>query len=100
MIYKIATYRVEDEKIPAVLDAIERLEESICSNEPDTLRYESFQQSDDPGRFVHVMIFKNQKSEDKHRTSEHVRSFTDFLYPACINKPVFSDMLRVGERAF
>ena len=100
MIYKMATYRVDVEKIPAVLEAIETLEEAICSYEPGTLRYESFQQSDDPGRFVHIMIFKNPQSEDEHRTSDHIRSFTDFLYPVCIEKPVFSEMLRVGERPF
>jgi len=97
MIYKMVTFRVKSEKIQDVLTAVEALENGICSHEPDTLRYESFQKRDDPGAFVHIMIFRNPAAEEQHRNSAHVKAFTKLLYPVCEILPEFSELLRIGD---
>ena len=54
------------------------------------LAYEVYQDKDDEHAFIQIMKFKDEKSEEIHRNSEHVKEFADKLYPFCQTEPKFS----------
>lgn len=95
MISLIARYRVKPESLSKVKRAILDFVDVVRKREPGTLVYEAFQEKDKLS-FVHFMAFKNKKSEEKHRNSEHVKKFVGVLYPNCNRKPKFSkvDLVR------
>ena len=55
----------------------------VNKEEPNTLLYKSFQQSDNPGRFIHVMSFSDSEAERFHRQTHHCQEFVAALYPLC-----------------
>ena len=48
------------------LAAIREFIAFVAKNEPGTLTYESFQERDDPTKFEHVFVFRDQDAERIH----------------------------------
>jgi quinol monooxygenase YgiN len=69
----------------------------VRANEARTVRYESFQERDDPTKFVHVFTFRDADAERIHSTSAAVERFTKVLYPLCIDAVVFTDLAMVAS---
>ncbi|MEX0314118.1 MAG: putative quinol monooxygenase [Allomuricauda sp.] len=90
MIHVFVPYKIRPESIEVVKATIAKFISEIEKNEPETLLYKSFQQTDDPTCFTHVMTFKNAAAEMLHKKSSYCREFTDVLYPLCeiMPKPV------------
>ena len=79
------------EGLEGALAAIREFVSYVQANEPGTLRYESWQEKDDPTRFVHYFTFRDAKAEDIHSSSDAVGRFTAVLYPLCVEPVAFTD---------
>ncbi|MEK6846851.1 MAG: antibiotic biosynthesis monooxygenase [Nanoarchaeota archaeon] len=91
MIYKIAKFTVKKNKLKICKRAIKEFVHQIKNNEPGTILYESFQENNS-STFIHFMVFKDEKAEEKHADSEYVNKFTNILYPNCSKKPLFTEL--------
>ena len=89
MIIKLATYSVKPGSVEIAKSAASEFVKSIKENEPGTF-YESFIYVENT--FVHLMKFKNEETEEYHRTSNHTKKFVEVIYPECIDPPVFKDL--------
>lgn len=92
MKYQLATYQIRREALPAVLAAIREFVAYVKANENDTtLRYEAWQEKDDPTKFTHIFTFRDQAAEDRHSESAAVKKFSGILYPQCLEPVKFTD---------
>ncbi|HUF27228.1 MAG TPA: antibiotic biosynthesis monooxygenase family protein [Gemmatimonadaceae bacterium] len=80
-IYTTASFRVRPESLEKCEQAAGRFVERIRSEEPGTRVYLSLQDSAERTRFLHVMVFDDEKAEERHRHSAATREFTTFLFP-------------------
>lgn len=83
----IISFKVKESEIAKAQKAISEFIASIRKNEPDTLLYKSFQKTDEPKSFIHVMTFKNKTAQEIHRKSEYCQTFVEKLYPLCSELP-------------
>jgi quinol monooxygenase YgiN len=91
MIRQLATYQVRPAAVDRVLSAIREFVAYVQASEPDTLRYEAWQEKGDPTRFTHVFVFRDADAEEKHSQSEAVKTFSGILYPECLAPVQFVD---------
>src|SRR5438093_331885 len=59
--------------------------------EPGTLRYEVWQQREDPTSFVHIFTFRDAEADRIHAESKEVKKFASILYPSCLAPVEFVD---------
>jgi len=83
-IRELASYQVRIEALPRCLAAIDEFVAYVRAQEPGTLRYEVWQEHDDPTRFVHLFIFRDEAAQRRHSESADVKRFAAVLYPECI----------------
>lgn len=98
MIERRASFKVREEHLDSAIIVIREFIAAIASHEPDTTIYHSYQDLDDPTRFLHLMRFTDQGAREYHVSSDHVETFVDRLYPLCEEKPVFTDVRTVAAR--
>ena len=94
MKWRTARFRVRASEVAAVEKAIIAFVAKVA-DEPGTLRYESFRESDGVS-YVHVMGFADEASEEAHRQTEHLKRFVAELYPKCEVEPVFMDLKMIS----
>ena len=87
-IHMTARFCVKPESLYLCKQAVEAFIAYIAANEPGTRLYTSLQGSDNPTEFLHYFIFENEAAEQRHRTSDAVKHFTDTLYPELSSKGV------------
>jgi len=80
-------FTVESNSLEDAKSIIKKFVRTVQQKEPDTLMYHSFQQSDEPTNFVHIMTFKNEEAMELHKYTEHCKEFVDRLYPLCAILP-------------
>ena len=85
----LVEYTVKPERLATAMEIIATFVENIAEKEPEALIYRAMQESEDPYRFVHFMIFSGDEAEDRHRITTHVKTFVESLYPICREEPVF-----------
>ena len=91
-IYTIAQYRVRPSGVEKVKRAIEEFVPYVQANEPGTRMYLSWQQKDDPTRFVHFFIFDDEAAHAAHSRSEAVKRFEAAYRPELVGGDVvFTD---------
>jgi quinol monooxygenase YgiN len=91
-IYQTAHYRVKPSSVEKVKHAIETFIAYVKKNEPGTRFYASWQEVDDPTKFVHLFIFENDAAHERHGESEAVRRFEAVYGPELVGGPVvFTD---------
>ncbi|HTD51325.1 MAG TPA: antibiotic biosynthesis monooxygenase family protein [Acidimicrobiia bacterium] len=99
-IYQTAHYQVQGAAVEDVKHAIEEFIDYVAANEPGTRLYSSWQQKDDPTRFVHLFIFEDEAAHTVHGNSAAVRRFEDVYKPQLVGGPVvFTDYLLVASNA-
>ena len=95
MVNLFARYQVKADKLNEVKMIVSNFVELVKNNEPKTLKYEAFQEKNNPNEFVHFISFKDESAEEFHRNTEYVKKFIDALYPLCEKKPVFTHINKV-----
>ena len=93
MIRKVARYKVREEKVEEIKQAIKEFVEAVAENESGTF-YDAFYAEDNTS-FVHFMSFADREAEEKHRNAPYSRKFADILYPACVEEPEFKFVVLV-----
>jgi quinol monooxygenase YgiN len=97
LIYQTAHYRVNAAAVERVLAAIRELIQYVKENEPGTRFYASWQQKDDPTRFVHLFTFEDEAAHAAHGQSAAVRKFESVYSPELVDGPViFTDYEQVA----
>jgi quinol monooxygenase YgiN len=95
-IRQLARYQVRPEAVEQCLQAIHKFVAYVRANEPGTLRYEVWQEPDDPTRFVHIFVFRDAEAHRLHSESAEVKTFAGILYPNCLSPVEFIDYRRVA----
>ena len=90
-------YKVKPEAIPDVLKQITDYIDTVRNKEPDVRVYESYQNKDDPSKFIHLAEFKDKEAEQNHKDISHTKEFAKFLWPLCEQEPKFFYMKIVGS---
>jgi quinol monooxygenase YgiN len=94
-IRQLARYQVRPESLERCLAAIHEFVAYVRANESGTLRYEVWQERDDPTRFVHIFIFRDAEADRIHSESPEVKKFASVLYPECLAPVEFIDYRQV-----
>jgi quinol monooxygenase YgiN len=95
MIRQLARYQVRPEALERCLAAIHEFVAYVRANEPGTLRYEVWQERDDPTRFVHIFVFRDAEADRIHSESVEVKKFAGILYPECLAPVEFIDYQQI-----
>ena len=98
-IHELARYEVRPEAIERCLEAIHEFVEYVRANEPGALRYEVWQESDRPTRFVHIFVWKNAEANRVHGESAAVKKFAATLYPNCLAPVEFIEYRQIDANA-
>jgi len=73
--------RVRPEALERCLAAIREFVAYVRVKERGTLRYEVWQEREDPTRFVHIFVFRDGEADKRHSESPEVKKFASVLYP-------------------
>lgn len=96
-IRQLARYQVRPEALDRCLRAIQEFVEYVRAKEPGTMRYEVWQERDDPTRFVHLFVFRDAEADRRHSESAEVKKFASVLYPECLAPVEFIDYRQVAS---
>jgi quinol monooxygenase YgiN len=94
-IRQLARYQVRPEALERCLAAIREFVASVRAREPGTLRYEVWQEREDPTRFVHLFVVRDAGADRAHSESAEVKKFASVLYPECLAPVEFVDYEQV-----
>ena len=94
-IFQTAHYRVNAAAADKVRAAAEEFVAYVRDNEPGTRMYTSWQNVDDPTRFVHLFIFEDDAAHQIHGSSAAVRQFESVYQPELVDGPVLFTDYRV-----
>ncbi len=97
-IRQLARYQVRREGLEKCLAAIREFVAYVRANEPGTLRYEVWQEREDPTRFVHIFVFRDAEADRIHSESADVKKFAAVLYPECLAPVEFIDYRQVVSK--
>ncbi len=97
-IYQTAHYQVNEAAAEKVRAAAAEFVRWVADNEPGSLMYTSWQQKDDPTRFVHLFEFADEAAHQAHGQSDAVRKFESVYQPELVGGPVvFTDYVLVAS---
>ncbi len=96
-IRQLARYQVHPEALEQVLAAVEEFVAYVQANESGTLRYDVWQERDDPTRFVHTFTFRDAQAAQAHSESAAVKKFSGILYPQCLAPVEFVDYRQIAS---
>jgi quinol monooxygenase YgiN len=99
-IFQSGAYKVKPEAVERVKKAIAEFVDYVKVNEPGTEMYLSWQEKDDPTKFIHHFIFRDEASQKLHGESDAVRKFESVYSPELVSKGVtFTDFnMPAGKR--
>jgi quinol monooxygenase YgiN len=97
-IRQLARYQVKAEALERCLAAIREFVAYVRAQEDGTLRYEVWQEKEDPTRFVHIFTFRDAEADKAHSESEAVKKFSSILYPECLSPVEFVDYQQVVSK--
>jgi quinol monooxygenase YgiN len=90
-IHMTARFEVQGEALEVCKQAIQEFVDYVRANEPDTIRYTSLQEKENPRRFLHYFIFRDEKAREIHSSSDAVNRFTSVLYPNLVAPVEFTE---------
>ena len=91
LIYMTAKFEVQKEALGACQQTIREFVDYVRANEFDTILYTSLQEKENPTRFIHDFIFRNQEAREIHSNSDAVNRFTSVLYPNLVAPVEFTE---------
>jgi quinol monooxygenase YgiN len=96
-IYQTAHYQVKPAAVEKVKAAIEEFVRYVADNERGSRLYASWQEQDDPTKFVHLFIFEDEAAHEVHGRSAAVRQFEAVYTPELVGGPVvFTDYVQIA----
>jgi quinol monooxygenase YgiN len=98
-IRQLALYEVHKSAIVKVLAAIEEFVTAIRVKQPGTLFYEVWQERENPARFVHLFVFRDDAAHQAHTDAAETKKFASILYPECLEPVKFVDYHQVATNA-
>jgi quinol monooxygenase YgiN len=98
-IREAARYEVRQESLEQCLAAIHEFVAYVRSSEPGALRYEVWQESKHPTRFMHIFIWRDAEANRIHGESAAVKKFAGILYPNCLSPVEFVEYAQVDANA-
>jgi quinol monooxygenase YgiN len=98
-IRQLARYEIRPEAMGKIIPAIHEFVAYVRSNEPGTLRYDVWQEQENPSRFVHIFIFRDQEAHNRHSDSAEVQKFAGILYPECLAPVEFIGYRRIASKS-
>ena len=98
-IRELARYEVRPESLDECLTAMHEFVAYVRENETGALRYEVWQESDHPTRFVHIFIWRDAEANRVHGESAAVSKFAGMLYPKCLAPVEFTEYKQVDANA-
>ena len=98
-IRELARYEVRPDALDDVLAAIHEFVGYVRGAEPGALRYEVWQQSEAPTRFVHLFVWRDEEANRIHGESAAVKKFAGTLYPKCLAPVEFIEYRQVDANA-
>ena len=98
-IRELARYEIRPEALEECLSAIHEFVAYVRSNEAGSLRYEVWQESEHPTRFVHLFIWRDAEANRIHGESAAVKKFAGILYPNCLAPVQFIEYKQVDANA-
>jgi|SRR6188768_3520397 len=98
-IRELARYEVRPDSLEQCLSAIHEFVGYVRSNEPGALRYEVWQETRHPTRFVHLFIWRDAEANRIHGQSAAVKKFAGVLYPNCLAPVEFVTYRQVDAAA-
>lgn len=98
-IHELASYEVRPESLEQCLAAIHEFVDYVRTNEPGALRYEVWQNSEHPTRFVHIFVWRDAEANRIHGESAAVKKFAGVLYPNCLAPVDFVEYRQVDANA-
>ena len=96
---ELARYEVRPESLDACLAAIHEFAAYVRTSEPGALRYEVWQETTRPTRFVHLLVWRDAEAIRTHAESAAVKKFADVLYPNCLAPAEFIPYRQVDANA-
>ena len=94
---QLARYQVRKEALDTCLAAIREFVAYVRTNEKGTLRYDVWQEKDDPTKFVHIFTFRDEEADRIHSESAETKKFADILYPNCLAPVEFIDYQQIAS---
>ena len=98
-IRELARYEVRPEALDICLAAIHEFVAYVRAQEPGALRYEVWQESERPTRFVHIFVWRDAAANRIHGESAAVKKFAGILYPHCLAPVEFIEYKQVDANA-
>jgi quinol monooxygenase YgiN len=98
-IHELARYEVRPEALAQCLAAIHEFVACVRANEVGALRYEVWQETEHPTRFVHIFVWKDKEANRIHGESAAVKKFASILYPNCLAAVEFVEYKQVDANA-
>lgn len=98
-IHELARYEVRPDALDEVLAAIHDFVAYVRHNELGALRYEVWQETAHPTRFVHLFIWRDKAANQIHGESAAVKKFAGILYPKCLAPVEFIEYRQVDANA-
>ena len=94
-IRELARYEVRPESLERCLSAIHEFVAYVRANEAGALRYEVWQESEHPTRFIHIFVWRDAEANRIHGESPAVKKFAGILYPNCLAPVEFIEYKQV-----
>jgi quinol monooxygenase YgiN len=98
-IHELARYEVRADALEQAISAIHEFVAYVRENEPGALRYEVWQETDHPTRFVHLFVWRDEAANRLHGESAAVKKFAGILYPLCLAPVEFTEYRQVDANA-
>lgn len=98
-VHELARYEVRPEALAEVLTAIHEFVAYVRANESGALRYEVWQESEHPTRFVHIFVWRDEEANRIHGESAAVKKFAGILYPLCLAPVEFVEYKQIDANA-
>lgn len=98
-IHELARYEVRPESLDVCLAAIHEFVAYVREHEAGALRYEVWQETEHPTKFVHIFVWRDAEANRIHGESAAVKKFAGILYPNCLAPVEFVEYTQVDANA-
>lgn len=90
MVRLIAEYRIKENSLDEVREAIRQFVSAVKQEESNT-EYNAYQLGD-TYEFIHLMTFPDETAQKEHQNASYTEVFAETLYPHCVEEPKFTTL--------